>query len=984
MSPGPTSTGPAGPEQRPAHLDAVSCFMSPSAVQYRSPACFDRRPPPLQVDLPWKRPHFIGIGGVGMSGLALICLEAGASVTGSDPADSWRIRRLRIRGAEISGRHEAGNVADADLVVFSSAVPPDNPELISARRQGIPCVSRGEFLAAVARMYPCVVAVGGTHGKTTTTAMLAHILRRTGRRPGFLVGGEIQDWSAPAHLGSGTVFVTEVDESDGSQTLLRSSIAVVLNIDGDHSWALGGPRALDKCFAEFGARAGELVVLRTPRTEHLYRRHPTACFVDAQTVRDLPELPVPGEHNRLNAAVAVCVAARLGVPVEEARAALGSFPGVVRRLTEWFSTPDGAVTVLEDYAHHPTALAAALAAIRRSHPDRRLIAVFQPHRFERTKRYAARFASCLEANADAVAVLPTFAAWRPGPDGDPAEDLASGIRRIPARFIPVPSRDLIPQLTEWMAEAEAKTAAPEHARLVIAVIGAGDTWKHISDIVDFCVTRCKSELAERLRCRGTDVIVLQDRAWRHLTGCSIGSACPLVLVTSTTNASDQAEEVVRSAGFTVYSLAAGAPSPLVGTDRETLTAALLPRVPAEQVTDAPAPARSTSVFEPVGDLPAEHFTAKTDCAAIEAGDCRLDPHHPNRILSRAGARESDFVTVLLTVRRRVYDSTGVRLMPAVRFVNEESARRVLSEPAVAHVAVLSGGPPECTERDTSLTSGAAVAAGLREAGYRVIETEVTAAALPPIPPEVDVVFPALHGFFGEDGGIQALLDQRNIPYVGSAAAASRLMMDKTASKAVVRAAGVPVPSAVRLSDPRTSLPAGLAFPLIVKPNAQGSSVAVTRLYSEDGWQEALSHAFAVTDDVIAEQYIQGAEITVGLLAGRPLPVIEIIPPGGRIFDKDAKYAHKHGHTQYLCPPQHVSPDVCRKAQELAVTAWNVLGAKDMLRVDFMVDADGTTWFLEANSIPGFTATSLLPMAARHAGISFPELCARLVRAHLPG
>ncbi|NOY79674.1 MAG: D-alanine--D-alanine ligase [Kiritimatiellaeota bacterium] len=917
--------------------------------------------------------------------MALICLDAGVSVTGSDPADSWTVRRLRIRGAAIAARHEAANIGDADLVVFSSAVSPDNPELVAARRRRIRCVSRGEFLVAIAELYPCVVAVGGSHGKTTTTAMLAHILRRTGRRPGFLVGGEVRDRDAPARIGSGTIFVTEVDESDGSQALLNSSIAVVLNIDDDHSWALGGPRALEECFQEFAARGRELVVLRTPQTERLCRRHPAAHLVEAHAVRALPELPVPGTHNRLNAAIAVHVAVRLGVSADEAQAALGSFPGVLRRLTERFCTPDGTVTVIEDYAHHPTELAAALVAIRRTHPDKRLVVVFQPHRFERARRYAARFAACLEENADAAAVLPTFAAWKPGPGGDPAEALANEIRRIPARFMPVPSRNLLRQLTAWMSEKRTTGTAPERPRWVIAFIGAGDIRKHIPGVVDFLVTRCKSELAERLRGAGADLIVRLDRPWRDLTAYGVGSACPVVLEPRTRAARTRAEAIVRGAGFATHVLAAGAPTRLVGTDRETLVAVLFPRPATEQTIGATDTVPSAPMFEAVGDLPAEHFTARVDCAIIESGGCRLDPRHPNRILSRPDARESDFVTVLLTVRRRVYDSMGVRLMPACRFVNQESAQLVTSEPAAAHIAVLSGGPPECTERETSLTSGAAVAAGLREAGYRVTEIEVAAATLPPIPHGTDAVFPALHGYFGEDGGIQELLDERGVPYVGSGATASRLMMDKTASKAAVRAAGVPVPAAVRLSGPGAPLPAKLGFPLIVKPNGQGSSVAVTRLYSaEDGWQEAVSVAFAVSEDVIAEQYIEGTEITVGLLDGRPLPVIEIIPPGGRIFDKDAKYAHTHGHTQYLCPPRHVSPAVCERARELALTAWNVLKARDMLRVDFIVDADGTPWFLEANSIPGFTATSLLPMAAKHVGISFAELCGRLVRAHLSG
>ena len=173
--------------------------------------------------------------------------------------------------------------------------------------------------------------------------------------------------------------------------------------------------------------------------------------------------------------------------------------------------------------------------------------------------------------------------------------------------------------------------------------------------------------------------------------------------------------------------------------------------------------------------------------------------------------------------------------------------------------------------------------------------------------------------------------------------------------------------------------------MVVKPNGQGSSLGMTRLTRLSGWwRRALNRAFALDSCVLAEEFVSGAEITVAVILGEALPVIEIVPPKGRMYDYDAKYEYKNGHTKYFCPPKTVSRAIRAEARRLALRAYEVLGAKDLLRVDFIVDADGTPWFLEAHSIPGFTGTSLVPKAAKAAGIEFPELCSRLVRANSPG
>lgn len=298
------------------------------------------------------------------------------------------------------------------------------------------------------------------------------------------------------------------------------------------------------------------------------------------------------------------------------------------------------------------------------------------------------------------------------------------------------------------------------------------------------------------------------------------------------------------------------------------------------------------------------------------------------------------------------------------------------------VAVLKGGPS--SEREVSLRSGEAVAAALAEAGHRVFEIDVTEWALPELP-AVDVVFPALHGPFGEDGGVQQALEERGIAYVGSGVEASKLMMDKSRTKDTVRGHGVPTLNGVLIEDPDAPPVEGLRYPLIVKPNGQGSSLGMTKLTrSSVWWRRALRRGFALDSSVLVEEFMSGVEVTVGIILGEALPVIEIVPPKGHMFDYDAKYEYKNGHTRYYCPPKTVSEAVQAEVRRLALKAYEVLGARNLLRVDFIVDKGGKPWFLEANSIPGFTGTSLVPKAAKAVGIDFPELCSRLVRASVSG
>jgi D-alanine-D-alanine ligase len=279
-----------------------------------------------------------------------------------------------------------------------------------------------------------------------------------------------------------------------------------------------------------------------------------------------------------------------------------------------------------------------------------------------------------------------------------------------------------------------------------------------------------------------------------------------------------------------------------------------------------------------------------------------------------------------------------------------------------------GGPS--AEREVSLRSGVAVAGGLREAGYTVSAVDVAGRTLD-VPAGTDAVFIALHGEFGEDGSVQELLDREGIPYTGSGPAASRRAFDKILSKDVFVRAGIPTAGyeVLRAGEARS-----LALPVVVKPPRQGSSIGVYRVDDEKQWDDALARVLELDDEALVESYLPGRELTVGVVEKEVLPIIQVIAPGDW-YDYDAKYAG--GQTQYVVPAP--VDEACEQAcRHEALRVFEALGCRGLGRVDFRVDSEGRAYVLEMNTIPGFTATSLLPKAAASAGIGFPELCGRIM------
>ena len=348
--------------------------------------------------------HFTGIGGAGMAPLAELSIARGYQVSGSDNSDNTKCRHLKELGALISIGHSADSLPDdADLLVYSTAIPENNCERIKARSLGIREIRRGAYLAEFASTYARCVSVTGTHGKSSITSALVSILRRCGKNPGFMIGAEV-DGMPSCSAGDGDIFVTEADESDGTHTLIRNFLAVVPNVEDDHEWSLGGPGVLDANFRTVAANSNHLLYYASPKCDELFSSHPNAVRLDA-----VPEnFAGLSGFQAANANISAIAAAILGCRQDDASAAAAHYPRVARRMNTIINTPE--LTVIEDYAHHPTEVAAAIQWLRSNYPDHHLRILFQPHRFARLEKYFDQFAEIL-SSADSLFVAPVFAAW---------------------------------------------------------------------------------------------------------------------------------------------------------------------------------------------------------------------------------------------------------------------------------------------------------------------------------------------------------------------------------------------------------------------------------------------------------------------------------------------------------------------------------------------------------------------------------------------
>jgi UDP-N-acetylmuramate--alanine ligase len=445
------------------------------------------------MKLAQSKVHFIGIGGIGMCGLAELLHNMGAQVTGSDLGENAQTTRLRGLGISIAVGHQAENVKDSEVVVYSSAVKSDNPEFRAARVAKIPLIPRAEALAEIMRLKRGI-AVGGSHGKTTTTSMTAAIFLHANVQPTIVVGGRLDLIKSTALLGTGEWLVAEADESDGSFLKLSPEIAVITNIDNDHLDHYGSLENLKKAYFEFALRVPfyglAIVCGDDPLIREVFAEFPKRIVYygfDAQNDLQLRgqngvyevlqngerlgemHLQVPGRHNALNAAAALATGLEAGFSFAVCEKGLQNFVGVDRRFQ--FKGSVGGIDIYDDYGHHPTEVLAVLQAFREKFPNRRLVTVFQPHRYSRTELCWDQFLDCFK-EADHVFLCDIYAAGEKSIAGVNSAELSKELRHKSSEYLPN-SADRASQIRTQIKSGD-----------VLITLGAGDVWKLGMEILE--------------------------------------------------------------------------------------------------------------------------------------------------------------------------------------------------------------------------------------------------------------------------------------------------------------------------------------------------------------------------------------------------------------------------------------------------------------------------------------------------------------------
>ncbi len=441
-----------------------------------------------------QRIHFVGIGGIGMSGVAEVLLTLGYTISGSDIALSDVTRRLQRLGATVFQGHAAAHVQGTDVIVTSAAIRPDNVEVVTARQLHIPVIPRAEMLAELMRM-KYGVAVAGTHGKTTTTSLIATVLARAGLDPTVVIGGRLNSLGSNAQLGQGDYLVAEADESDGSFLMLSPTVSVVTTVDAEHLDFYGNLEAIKQAFAQFINNVPfygcSVLCLDQPNIQSLLpqmRKRYVTYGLTSQAdyiARDIRfsgprsyfevfsgserignfSLNLPGVHNVYNALAAIAVGIELDVPLVTIAKALEEFSGIHRRF-ELVGACDG-VTVVDDYGHHPEEVRQTLRAAKSVWPEQRLVVVFQPHRYTRTSFLQQEFYTAFY-EADAVILLDIYAAAEAPIPGVTSALLCEGIKEHGHRAVYyIPERtQVVPFVRQYVREND-----------ILLTLGAGDVWK---------------------------------------------------------------------------------------------------------------------------------------------------------------------------------------------------------------------------------------------------------------------------------------------------------------------------------------------------------------------------------------------------------------------------------------------------------------------------------------------------------------------------
>jgi len=450
--------------------------------------------------------HFVGIGGIGMSAIAEVLIQLGFKVQGSDISESANVKKLNSLGAQVAIGHRAENLGKATVLVYSSAVKPENPEYKEALERGIPIMRRAEMLADIMKLKKGI-AIAGTHGKTTTTSIITTLMKEAGKDPTYIIGGIVHNLGGHAHVGQGEYLVAEADESDGSFLMLNPVASVITNIDDDHLDHYGSREGLLSAFIQFANQIPFFGVcalnihdekLRGLR-DHMKR--PYVTFGIEETPEEVDyhainvehhdkgvdfdfvvrgknqgrfKLAVPGRHNVLNTLGALSIALEIGLDSEDLRIGLSKYEGVGRRFQKVFSEKD--FEVIDDYAHHPTEIFETIKTAKESRKNKEVLVIFEPHRYSRTKTCWQDFLHCFNL-ADKVLIAPIYAASEEPLAGINSESLSNDINKL--------HPGLTQTFTDW-DEVKNYIKEKKETKSILLALGAGSVGRKVKEIVGNC------------------------------------------------------------------------------------------------------------------------------------------------------------------------------------------------------------------------------------------------------------------------------------------------------------------------------------------------------------------------------------------------------------------------------------------------------------------------------------------------------------------
>lgn len=379
------------------------------------------------------------------------------------------------------------------------------------------------------------------------------------------------------------------------------------------------------------------------------------------------------------------------------------------------------------------------------------------------------------------------------------------------------------------------------------------------------------------------------------------------------------------------------------------------------------------VFKNSDKVSAGELIEKAGLKNYSIGDAIISDKHSNYFINQNRATEKDFLELMIYAQKKVFEKFGILLEPEIKFANS-ATENTFCDVRKKFITVLKGG--DCSEREVSLISGKAVAQGLRNSGWTVFEFDIKSINdIKKLEKEI-TIFPVLHGDWGENGQLQELLEKENRTFIGCNSETCKIVIDKIKTKELLLKNGLLTAEFAVINNCEPRKP-NLKYPLIIKPPEEGSTVGIILVKNELDWENSLKQGFKFSSNLLIEEYIEGVEITVGVINGKVLPPVEIDYPS-EIYDYDAKYEHKNGVTEYFCPPKNLTQKQIDQSQKIALQFCEIVGSNKIMRIDMIVTKNDDIYIIEGNNLPGFTPDSLLPKSAKSAGISFEKLCNQLV------